>query len=91
MSNSGVRAASVCAASLAQTVDSPVLLGVQAESKPDSVTLVDAENKRTTIARKDLEQYEPSAVSLMLEQQLDDLSPQQILDLFAYLQSDQPK
>lgn len=69
------------------TSDGRVLSGLLAESTADSVTLLDAKNVRTTINRADIDQLEPSVVSLMPERILDPLTEDEIRDLFAYLQS----
>src|SRR5208282_3186935 len=52
--------------------------GLIVEATPRTVTLVDAKNERTTIARDDLEKLSPSPQSLMPEKILDDLDEQQI-------------
>jgi putative heme-binding domain-containing protein len=71
--------------------DGRTLNGLLAESTPNSVTLLDAKNQRTTIARQDIEQLEPSPLSLMPEKQLDQLTATQVRDLFSYLQSNLAK
>jgi putative heme-binding domain-containing protein len=71
----------------AQTVDGRVLAGLMADSSSESVTLLDAKNVRTTLARSDVEVLEPMAISLMPERLLDALTTQEICDLFAYLRS----
>ena len=76
---------------MALTADGLVVVGLMVESTPETVTLVDAENRRTVLARNDLEEFGPSPLSLMPEKLLDELTPQQVRDLFAYLRSDQPK
>lgn len=70
--------------------DGRILTGLLVESTPAQITLVDAKNQRTTIAREDIESMEPSAQSLMPEKILDGLDVHQIRDLFRYLQSDAP-
>ena len=47
------------------------------------------ENKpvKTMVAKKDIDEMLPSAVSLMPEKMLDTFSYQEIRDLFAYLQT----
>ena len=69
------------------TNDGRVLTGLMAESTPRSVTLLDAKNERTTIDREEIDQIKPSEASLMPEKILDQLSTDEIRDLFAYLQS----
>lgn len=73
---------------IAVTTDGRVVTGLLAESKPETITLLDAKNQRTVIARSDVEELRESAVSLMPDNLLDPLTPQQIRDLFAYLQAD---
>lgn len=73
----------------AQTSDGRTINGLLAASTADTVTLVDAQNVRTTLARSELDAFEPSPLSLMPERLLDALSDQELRDLFAYLQSDQ--
>jgi len=76
---------------VALTVDGLVLTGLREESSPEAITLVDAENKRTSLIREDLEELKPSTVSIMPDKLIEDLSSQQISDLMAYLRSDQPE
>ncbi len=66
--------------------DGRFLTGLIAEATPQAVTLVDAKNQRTTLARDRIEKMEASPVSLMPEKLLDTLPPQEVRDLFAYLQ-----
>jgi putative membrane-bound dehydrogenase-like protein len=73
------------------TTDGRNLTGVVAEAGPESVTLVDAKNVRTTVPRAQIEQMLASPVSLMPEGILDPLSDQELRDLFSYLQGDAPK
>ncbi|HVX11774.1 MAG TPA: PVC-type heme-binding CxxCH protein [Pirellulales bacterium] len=74
----------------AHTADGRVLDGLLANSNPESVTLLDAKNVRTTLRRDEIEALEPLPTSLMPERLLDTLSVQEICDLFAYLRSDAP-
>jgi putative heme-binding domain-containing protein len=73
---------------VAVTKDGQILTGLLAESTPEKITLIDAKNQRTVLKRGDLEELKESAISLMPEKLLDDLSDQQIRDLVAYVQSD---
>jgi putative membrane-bound dehydrogenase-like protein len=73
------------------TTDGRVLTGLIAESTPTTVTLLDAKNERTVIAREKIEAMRPSALSLMPERLLDPLDAQELRDLFAYLQGDGPE
>ncbi|HWB09540.1 MAG TPA: PVC-type heme-binding CxxCH protein [Pirellulales bacterium] len=63
-----------------------VLTGLLAEQDPASVTLVDAKNQRTRVRREEIDEMEESPVSLMPERLLEQLTPQELRDLFAYLQ-----
>ena len=73
---------------VALTADGRVLTGLLAESTDETVTLLDAKNVRTLLRREDLDELQESTVSLMPEKLLDELTEQQIRDLFAYLQSE---
>lgn len=75
---------------VAVTNSGRVISGLLAESNENSVTLLDAKNKRTVLNRADLEELRESPVSLMPEKLLDELSDQQIRDLMSWLQSDGP-
>jgi putative membrane-bound dehydrogenase-like protein len=70
--------------------DGRVLTGLVIEATPQQLTLVDAKNQKTTLARNEVEQINPSAQSLMPERLLETLAPQEVRDLFRYLQSDAP-
>ena len=63
-----------------------VLQGLLAAEDGATVTLLDARGSRTAIDRDDVESIEPSAVSLMPERLLEQLSPGELRDLFAWLQ-----
>ncbi|HAW26880.1 MAG TPA: dehydrogenase, partial [Planctomycetaceae bacterium] len=71
------------------TVDGRVLNGLLVEETPASVTLLNAKNERTTVSREDIEELKASSVSLMPEDLLKKLTPQQVRDLFHYLQNSQ--
>jgi putative membrane-bound dehydrogenase-like protein len=73
-----------------ETTDGRNLTGLVVESSPKSVTLVDAKNERTVIARDKIETMTASPVSLMPEKLLDPFSEQELRDLFSYLQGDGP-
>jgi putative heme-binding domain-containing protein len=68
------------------TKSGQVLAGLLAEQTPGSVTLVGANNERTTQARARIESIEESSVSLMPENLLKELKPQELRDLFRFLQ-----
>ncbi len=71
---------------LVQTTDGRVLTGLLVEQTPGSVTLLSAKNERTVIARDAIESLSESAASLMPENLLKELKPQELRDLFGYLQ-----
>ena len=64
-----------------------VLSGLMAEQDGASVTLVDADYRKTRVPRSDVARLDESEVSIMPEGLLEKLTPQQLRDLFAYLQS----
>ncbi len=69
------------------TKSGQVLTGLIAEQDAASLTLLDAENKRTKLSRDNIEVLKESPISLMPERLLEPLSPQELRDLFRYLQS----
>ena len=69
------------------TTDGRVVTGLIAEQTPNSVTIVGEKDQRTTIPRNQIEELKESPVSLMPEDQLKQLTPQQLRDLFDYLQN----
>jgi len=73
-----------------QTRDGRLLTGLIADQSPSSITLLDAKNERTIIPRNKVESIQESAVSLMPENLLKELKPNEVRDLFDYLQSDAP-
>ncbi|MFT5095748.1 MAG: putative heme-binding domain-containing protein, partial [Porticoccaceae bacterium] len=75
---------------IAVTTSGRVLTGLLADSNAETITLLDAKNKRTVLNRSALEELRESTVSLMPEKLLDELTDQQIRDLLAYVQSDGP-
>lgn len=72
------------------TQSGAVLQGVLAEQDAASVTLVDAKGQRHKIARSEIDVLQESPASLMPEKLLEPLSPQELRDLFAYLQGQAP-
>jgi putative membrane-bound dehydrogenase-like protein len=67
--------------------DGRSLTGLIAEQSEAALTLLDAQNQRTVLRRADVKELNTSAISLMPEGLLESLTPQQVRDLFAYLQS----
>jgi putative heme-binding domain-containing protein len=68
------------------TVDGLIVTGLMADQTPTHITLVGAKNERTTIARSDIDSIKESTTSLMPEKQLEPFKPQEIRDLFRFLQ-----
>jgi len=60
------------------------------EQTAGSITLAGAKNERTVIPRNRIDDLRESPVSLMPEDLLKSLKPQEVRDLFAYLQADAP-
>jgi putative membrane-bound dehydrogenase-like protein len=73
---------------LVQTSDGRVLTGLLVEQTAGSVTVLSAKNERTTIAREAIDRIGESTVSLMPDNILAPLQPQELRDLFGYLQSE---
>lgn len=69
------------------TTTGRVLTGVMVEQNAASVTVVDADNQRVIIPRNEIDELREAENSLMPEQLLEKLTPQELRDLFAYLQS----
>jgi putative heme-binding domain-containing protein len=69
------------------TDDGLTLTGLLAESTPKTMTILDAKNQRTVIARDEIDEMQTSDLSLMPEKVLDEFTPQEMGDLFAYLQA----
>ena len=68
--------------------DGRAFTGTVVEEGAAGVTFVNLANERTTLSRDAIASMEDSGVSLMPEGLLNALTPQQLRDLFAYLQSD---
>jgi putative heme-binding domain-containing protein len=72
-----------------ETADGRFLSGLIAEQSPNSVTILMANNERATISRDKIKTIQESPVSLMPENLLKALKPQELRDLFGYLQSEE--
>ena len=72
------------------TTSGAVHTGIIAEQDAAVITLLDAKNQRTRISRDQIDEMTESTVSLMPERLLEQLTPQQLRDLFAWLQSSPP-
>jgi putative heme-binding domain-containing protein len=71
----------------ARTNSGRAISGLMVEQDGASVTLMDADYRKTRIPRSDIAGLKESEVSIMPEGLLEKLTPQQLRDLFAYLQS----
>jgi putative membrane-bound dehydrogenase-like protein len=69
------------------TTDGRALTGIVVEDRSGHITLLTATAERVQVARKRIESIQDSQISLMPEDLLRDLKPQELRDLFAYLQS----
>jgi putative membrane-bound dehydrogenase-like protein len=70
-----------------ETRDEQIFSGIVVESTANAVTILDRNNQRHTIARERIAELKESSISLMPEGLLEALSPQQVMDLFSYLQN----
>jgi putative heme-binding domain-containing protein len=66
--------------------DDRSLSGLIAEQSDSAITLLDAQNQRTVLNRAEVKEIRASSTSLMPEGLLEALEPQQVRDLFSYLQ-----
>jgi putative heme-binding domain-containing protein len=69
-----------------ETSDGRFLSGLIVEQTPDHVTLLSATNERTTVPQDKIKTLQESPISLMPENLLTGLKPQELRDLFSYLQ-----
>jgi putative membrane-bound dehydrogenase-like protein len=67
--------------------DGRSLTGLVVEQSDGALTLLDAQNQRTVLNRADVKEIGASSTSLMPEGLLEALTPEQVRDLFSYLQS----
>jgi putative heme-binding domain-containing protein len=67
------------------TTDGKTYSGLVAEEKADSLTLVEASGKRTTLGKKQIEDKEPNDLSVMPQRLVGNLSRQELADLLLYL------
>jgi putative heme-binding domain-containing protein len=70
------------------TRDGRVLSGLIVEQTAESVTIRGSKGERTKIARSEVDDLKESEVSLMPESLYKEFSPQQLRDLFSFLQSE---
>lgn len=76
---------------IATTNDGRVLTGLLAEQNAGGVTLLAAKAEKLFVATSNLDELRESDASLMPENLLKKLTPAELRDLFAYLQSATPK
>ncbi len=76
---------------IAATKDGRVLTGLLVEQNAGGVTLLAAKAEKLTVAASNLDELRESDASLMPENVLKKLTPQELRDLFAFLQSAAPK
>ncbi|WP_235034080.1 PVC-type heme-binding CxxCH protein [Roseiconus lacunae] len=69
----------------ALTDDGRVLTGMVHSQDPKTVTLRTADDRQVVLVRRELERFAPMKTSLMPENLLQELTDEQIQDLFAYL------
>ena len=72
---------------IVQTVDGRVLNGVIAEEDATRLVLKTVEQPRVVIDKEDIESRRVSPKSMMPDGQLDQMKPQQVLDLIRYLRT----
>jgi putative membrane-bound dehydrogenase-like protein len=72
------------------TADGRTINGLVVEPNERTITMLDAQNQKTVLARSDIDELKPLATSLMPDKLLDTLSDQQVADLFAYLRQPAP-
>ncbi len=68
-----------------RTRDGRILSGLLAEENAAGIILVNEKNERVEVRRDEIDEMRPSPTSLMPEDLLKPLTPQQVRDLFAYL------
>ena len=75
---------------IVQTKDGRVLNGLALARDDDGLVLVNAKNEKTMISSSDIEELRESQVSLMPDDLYRQLKPDEIRNLFAYLESNPP-
>ena len=76
--------------SIVAMTDGRMLSGVVVEEDKNVVVLRGGDGKEVALARADIDAIRPTRTSIMPEGLLNELSDQQVRDLFAYLRSTQP-
>ena len=72
------------------TVGGRIVSGLLVAQDGAGVTLLDAQNQRTTLPRATIEELRELPTSIMPENLLKPLGPQEVRDLFAYVQGPPP-
>ncbi|MFN0016946.1 MAG: PVC-type heme-binding CxxCH protein [Pirellulaceae bacterium] len=67
-----------------------VVTGLIVENKPPKMVFVDSKGQKTEVAHSDIDKLQESATSLMPDNILKQLKPDELRDLFAYLQAAKP-
>jgi putative membrane-bound dehydrogenase-like protein len=75
---------------LVETKDGGYYNGIVAERSPGNITLLNANETKTEIATGDIEEIREAGLSLMPEGILSALTPDDVRNLFSYLQSEAP-
>ena len=74
---------------IVQTKDGRVMTGLPVTRDDATVTLVNARNEKTTIGMNEIDDLRVSTISLMPDDLYKQLKPQDLRDLFSYLESNQ--
>ena len=69
------------------TTNGRVVIGLLAEETAAQVTLLTEKNERIAVPRDEIEEMQATQISLMPENSLKELKPQEVRDLFQFLQS----
>ncbi len=75
---------------IVHTHDGRVMTGQITEQTPETIAIRDAKGETIRVPRKDVEEIQESAASLMPEALYKELNPEQLRDLFSYLQGPGP-
>ena len=73
---------------IVQTFDGRVLTGLPVARDDAGMTLANANNERILVAESEIEELRESNISIMPSELYKQLNPQELRDLFAYLESD---
>lgn len=73
---------------IVMTDDGKVYAGIVTQIADGKIAIIDRDARRTEIAKADISEMKKSSQSIMPSRLLESLTPQQIADLFAYLETD---